>query len=76
MMSVQITGTQKIQATIQPRETKGKNRLEKITEMLIIVTLKAIRHNEGMEKEWSKFGLNPLNLIQQPEGFLTKLESF
>ena len=40
------------------------------------VILRAIMNKESIQKEWSKFGQNPQNLIWQTKDFLTKLEFF
>ena len=44
-----------------------KNGFEKTTKMPFTVVLRAIRHKEGIEKVGSKFGLNPVDLIQQTQ---------
>ena len=43
--------------------------------MYFIVILSAVQYKVGIEKEWQKFGQNPLDLIQQAKGGQSKLES-
>ncbi len=64
----------KTKATFQPSDTNGKmdwRRKQNVIHSFLRVTLL----EDGIEKEWSKFGQNPQILIEAQD-LLTKLEWF
>ena len=74
-LAVQISGTQTTtKVTIQLRETNGRTRQEKTTNMYFIVILRTILQKAGIEIFFSKFEQNLLDLMQLAYDVLIKLE--